>query len=115
MSTKISKMPGEGGLDKKFKPLIGKQLDIQRKLKPIERRGVVNAYQRCSVLSFRQAGKRETVYAFYNGTAFVATASLKAISCSTRSIVGENCDISCSICIREYTSIKFNGSSHTYR
>ena len=51
----------------------------------------------------------------YNCIVFVATFSQNVLSCSTNKIVG-SCSINnFSICIREMTSIKFNGSSQIYK
>ncbi len=51
----------------------------------------------------------------YNFIVFVATFSQNALSCSINKIVG-SCSINnFSICIREMTSIKFNGSSQIYK
>lgn len=68
---------------------------------------------RVTRMNFQTCGHLQS--ACYNRMTFVAIASLKAISCSTKSMVGKNCPISCSICMREYTSMKLRGSSHTYR
>mgnify|MGYP000087375589 CR=1 FL=1 len=45
----------------------------------------------------------------------VAISSQKRASCSTNSRVGRQASSRSSTCIREMTSIKFSGSSHTYR
>ena len=47
------------GLDEKFKPMIGEQLDIQRKLKPIEQRlGTLKKHLEQSDIYFKYKGKK---------------------------------------------------------
>ena len=45
----------------------------------------------------------------------VAISSQKRASCSTNNSVGRQASSRSSTCIREMTSMKFSGSSHTYR